>query len=235
MKRSELNSLISKTVEFLKKNKFLLPPFAYWSPQEWRQKGDEVDEIRECMLGWDLTDFGSGDFLKTGLLLFTIRNGHNNNPKYTHKTYCEKLLITEEEQVTPMHFHWSKVEDIINRGGGNLVIQLYNATKDDQLSDEEVSVSLDGVLTRVKAGGTVTLKPGESICLPSRLYHKFWGEKDKGTVLVGEVSKVNDDKSDNRFYEKVGRFPRIEEDVPPQYLLFSEYPQHNAERSRNIA
>ena len=225
MKRSEINELMRRTVAFLEQQNFKLPPFAFWGPDEWATKGDEVDEIRDCMLGWDLTDFGLGKFDEIGLIMFTIRNGHNSNPKYTHKPYCEKVLIVEEEQITPMHFHWSKVEDIINRGGGNLVIQLYNSTEDDDLSDEDIDVSIDGVMTRVKAGDTVALTPGESICLPSRLYHKFWGERGKGTILVGEVSRVNDDNVDNRFHEDMGRFPNVEEDEKPLYLLFSEYPK----------
>ncbi len=225
MKRSEINGLMRRAVAFLKKENFLLPPFAFWSPAKWAKVGKEADEIRVCNLGWDLTDFGSGDFGKTGLILFTIRNGHATHPKYKGKTYCEKVLVVEEEQVTPMHFHWNKTEDIINRGGGELVVQLYNATKDDKLAKSDVVVSVDGCVKKVKAGGKVTLKPGESICLPSRLYHKFWGRKGKGTVLVGEVSKVNDDHTDNRFLESLPRFPAIEEDVKPLYLLAGEYPK----------
>ena len=45
-----------------------------------------------------------------------------------------------------------------------------------------------------------------------------------GPVLLGEVSQVNDDNTDNRFYEPVGRFPAIEEDEPPYRLLCGEYP-----------
>jgi len=77
------------------------------------------------MLGWDITDFGGGDFLKKGLLLFTMRNGNLYDDRYT-KPYAEKYLIVEEGQVTPFHFHWKKMEDIINRGGGNLLVQVYN-------------------------------------------------------------------------------------------------------------
>jgi D-lyxose ketol-isomerase len=221
MRRSELNALIDGTAEFARSCGFLLPPFAYWSPAEWRSKGAEADEIRDCMLGWDLTDFGSGDFARIGLVLFTIRNGHLTDTRYP-KTYCEKLLISDENQITPMHFHWSKSEDIINRGGGDLAVQVYNSTPDEDLDDTDVALSIDGVRRTVKAGDTVTLGPGESIFLPSGLYHKFWGERAK--VLLVEVSTVNDDTADNRFHEKVGRFPEIEEDEEPRYLLFSEYP-----------
>jgi len=225
MKRSEINGLMRRAEAFMKKQNFKLPPFAFWGPAKWSKAGKEVDEIRVCNLGWDLTDFGSGDFAKMGLILFTIRNGHASHPKFKGKTYCEKALIVEEEQVTPMHFHWNKTEDIINRGGGELVVQLYNATKDDKLAKTDVTVSVDGRVVKVKAGGKVTLKPGESICLPSRLYHKFWGRKGKGTVLVGEVSKVNDDHNDNRFLDSLPRFPAIVEDVKPLYPLAGEYPK----------
>jgi D-lyxose ketol-isomerase len=222
MKRSEINRLIKQSIDFTRKHGFLLPPFAFWSPAQWRKKGHEADEIRDCMLGWDITDFGLGNFKKIGLVLFTIRNGRLRDRRY-QKTYCEKMLIIEKGQICPMHFHWNKAEDIINRGGGVLAAQLYNSTSSDQLAHTPLTVSIDGVRKTVKAGGIVRLKPGESIFLPSRLYHKFWGEKSK--VLLGEVSKVNDDTRDNRFYEKIGRFPEIVEDEPPRYLLFSEYPR----------
>ena len=223
MKRSELNRIMKDAVGFINQMNFKLPPFAYWGPEEWKSKGGEYDEIRDNMLGWDITDFGSGDYQKVGLLMFTIRNGNFNMDKYT-KPYAEKLLIVQEEQITPFHFHWSKMEDIINRGGGNLLVQVYNSTPDDKFADTPVRISIDGRNYTAKPGTIVRLTPGESITLPSRQYHKFWGEKGTGTVLLGEVSKVNDDRVDNRFYENVGRFPQIEEDARPLYLLCNEYP-----------
>ncbi|MEW5720188.1 MAG: D-lyxose/D-mannose family sugar isomerase, partial [Chloroflexota bacterium] len=185
----------------------------------------QVREIVENRLGWDITDFGLGDYQKAGLFLFTLRNGNPNNlKKMQGKTYAEKIMVVGVNQVTPMHFHWSKTEDIINRGGGNLIIQLYNATPEDGLADEEVVVSIDGITRIVKPGGTVTLAPGESITLATRMYHQFWGEGDR--VLVGEVSVVNDDAQDNRFYQAVGRFPAIEEDEPPVHLLCTDYARY---------
>jgi D-lyxose ketol-isomerase len=175
------------------------------------------------MLGWDITDFGSGNFRKKGLLLFTLRNGNLNNEKYT-KPYAEKIMIVEEEQVTPFHFHWNKMEDIINRGGGNLLIRLYNSTESEEFGEDPVNVSVDGRNFTIESGEIVRLTPGESITLPPYQYHEFWGEKGCGKVLVGEVSKVNDDRVDNRFYDEVGRFPAIEEDEYPLYLLCNEYP-----------
>lgn len=225
MKRSEINGILRASSAFIASHGFHLPPFAGWTPEEWATKGDEAAEIVTCELGWDITDFGSGDFARCGLVLFTSRNGSPENLKtLSGKLYAEKVMIVEVGQVTPTHFHWTKTEDIINRGGGKLVIQLYNATEDDGLADTDVTVSVDGVRRTVQAGGTVTLSPGESITLPGHLYHKFWGAESR--VLVGEVSLVNDDNTDNRFFERAGRFPGIEEDEPPLYLLTKDYPRH---------
>lgn len=223
MKRSEINRIILENIEFIKKMNFNLPPFAYFTPDEWKHKGREYDEIRDNMLGWDVTDYGHGDFEKIGLFLFTIRNG--NLKTNSKKTYAEKLLISDEEQYSPMHFHFNKMEDIINRGGGNLIVEVYNSTPDERLADSEVNVHIDGRSYFVPAGTKIRLAPGESITLPPRQYHAFWAEKGHGKVLIGEVSMVNDDNCDNRFYEPQGRFPTIEEDEPPIYLLCNEYPR----------
>ncbi|MBN1581251.1 MAG: D-lyxose/D-mannose family sugar isomerase [Anaerolineae bacterium] len=225
MKRSQINTIIRDADAFIQSRSFYLPPFAYWSPQDWTKKGAQVSEIVQNDLGWDITDYGLNRYNEVGLFLFTIRNGNPQNLKTMQgKIYAEKLLIVGVDQVTPMHFHWHKCEDIINRGGGRLVIQLYNSTPDDKLDDSDVMVSMDGVRYTVKAGDTVELRPGESITLPTRLYHKFWGAGER--ILVGEVSVVNDDKRDNRFYEPVGRFPEIEEDEPPLYLLVQDYAKY---------
>lgn len=222
MKRSQINKLIKDTMVWLDTMNVKLPPFAYWSAQEWAEKGHEYDEIRENMLGWDVTDYNHGNFETDGLLLFTIRNGNLKNEKF-NKPYAEKMLISDVNQLSPNHFHWNKMEDIINRGGGILAIQLWNSTENDELDTSDVTVRIDGREVTVESGGIVRLKPGESITLIPRLYHKFWGEEAK--VLAWEVSMVNDDNTDNRFYEPQARFTTIEEDEPAQYLLCNEYPK----------
>lgn len=225
MKRSEINGIMREAIGFLDGHHFRLPPFAFWSLDEWRAKGDEIEEIVANRLGWDITDFGKGDFGRYGLFLFTLRNGAVSNLETGRgKLYAEKIMIVGEEQVTPLHFHWQKTEDIINRGGGRLLIRLYNSSPDgSQLLDTEVTVSTDGVRRTVAAGGVVGLNPGQSVTLETGVYHSFWGAAGEGTVLVGEVSVVNEDLTDNRFHEQLGRFPTIEEDEPPLYLLVGDY------------
>jgi D-lyxose ketol-isomerase len=222
MKRSEINAIMQKADEFIHGRGFYLPPFAYWTPEAWMEKGPEASEIVDNKLGWDITDFGKGDFSTLGLFLFTIRNGNIQGLQTLKgKLYAEKIMVVEDGQVTPMHFHWKKMEDIISRGGGDLLIQLYNSTADEQLDEKHaVLVSVDGLRRTLMPGDIIRLTPGESICLEQHCYHKFWGQ---GCVLVGEVSLVNDDQQDNRFYEPIGRFPEIEEDVLPLYLLCNDY------------
>jgi len=226
MKRSEINNALRQMEEFINKFKFALPPFCHFTPEEWAGKGSDYDEARDNMLGWDITDFGLGDFGKTGFSLITIRNGNLSMRDKYSKTYAEKLLYLNEGQYAPMHFHWSKMEDIINRGGGNILIRVYNSAPDESLDEtHEVSVNMDGRTMKVPAGTQVRLTPGESISIQAYMYHDFTVEEGTGPVLLGEVSQCNDDNTDNRFLEKIGRFPAIEEDEPPYRLLCNEYPK----------
>lgn len=164
MKRSEINRILRENIEFIDRLGFRLPPFAYFTPSAWKEKDHSYDEIREHMLGWDITDYGRGDFRKIGLFLFTIRNGSLTDPA-CKKTYAEKLLISDEDQYSPMHFHFHKMEDIINRGGGNLIVEVYNCAEDESLADTPVTVTTDGHTYTVPAGTKLRLTPGESITL----------------------------------------------------------------------
>lgn len=224
MKRSEINQAIRDMEKLIASKGFALPPFCSWTPDDWREKGHEYDEIRKNMLGWDITDYGLNDWENVGFALITLRNGNMKDPKYP-KPYAEKLLMLKEGQHAPMHFHWIKAEDIINRGGGTLVIHVYQADEDENLGDEDVQIRSDGRSYYVKAGTGIELWPGESITLTPFQYHDFDVAPGTGDVLIGEVSMCNDDETDNRFYEKIGRFPEIEEDEPPYRLLCFEYPK----------
>lgn len=223
MKRSEINALISGAKELLHSRGFALPPFAFWTPREWTAKGSDCDEIRKCRLGWDVTDFGSGDFPKTGLVIFTVRNGSRILPEFAGKTYAEKILIVRENQVTPLHFHAAKREDIICRSG-KLAFRLFKRSPSGELDQGDVDVSMDGVRRTVKAGEVLVVAPGESVTLEPYMIHEFWAPEGAGTAVLGEVSSVNDDETDNYFLKPTGRFPEIEEDEPPLHLLCTEYP-----------
>ncbi len=222
MKRSEINAIIRRFEALLAEHRFALPPFCHWTPEEWQDKGHEYDEIRDNMLGWDVTDYGMGDYAHLGLALITLRNGNVKDNRYK-KNYAEKIMMLDGGQVSPMHFHWSKMEDIINRGGNDVNFLLYNAAPDEQLADTDVEVFRDGRRYRVPAGSTVTLKPGESLSLYPYSYHEF-SVPQGGPALIGEVSMCNDDNNDNRFLKTLGRFPKIEEDEPAYRLLCNEYP-----------
>lgn len=224
MKRSEINCALRQMEAMIYSCGFKLPPFCSFTPEEWKEKGHEYDEIRDNMLGWDITDYGLGNFEKVGFSLITLRNGNLKIDKYK-KTYAEKLLYLNEGQSATMHFHWNKMEDIINRGGGNVLIRVYNSTDSGEFADTEVEIHSDGREYLVAPGTQIRLRPGESITVSPYMYHDFEVEEGTGAVLLGEVSMCNDDNTDNRFYESMGRFPEIEEDEAPYRLLCNEYPK----------
>ncbi len=224
MKRSEINRYIAEADSFFARNGFLLPPFAAWSPEDWRGRGHAADELRAARLGWDVTDFNSGQFASLGLTLFTLRNGSTAAGK-SAKTYAEKIMFVRQGQVTPFHYHERKTEDIINRGGkgtGRLVLKLYNSDQGGGFAQSQISVACDGVQREVEVGSEIILGPGESITLTPYLYHTFYAVN--GDCLIGEVSSVNDDDADNYFKEPLPRYPEIVEDEPPARLLCTEYP-----------
>lgn len=225
MLRSQVNQIIRESMEILQSYQFRLPPFAFWGLEEWEKNQPDCSEIFQNQLGWDITDFGSGKFDQVGLVLFTIRNGHPSNwGKKSAKLYAEKIMIAKEHQVTPMHFHWQKMEDIINRNGGNLVMDVYKSDAAEGLGEEAFVLSIDGRQQQCSPGDRLYLKPGQSVTFPPYIYHSFWAEEKP--VLIGEVSLVNDDHRDNRFLSEVGRFPEIVEDESPAFLLVSDYAKY---------
>jgi D-lyxose ketol-isomerase len=131
-------------------------------------------------------------------------------------------MISRKDQLSPMHRHYIKAEDIINRGGGKLVLELFAPNEEGGIDESaEVTVPTDGILRTLPAGGRLALDPGESVTLMPGIWHAFWGEG--ADVLIGEVSTVNDDTTDNWFREPIRRFSEVEEDEPPYRWLVSDY------------
>lgn len=224
MKRSRINQIMRDSDAFIRSFGYIMPPFAYWSPAEMKARKSEITNIIEAGLGWDISDYGLGSFDETGLFLFTVRNGNAADlAKGTGMLYAEKAMISRENQYSPMHRHNIKAEDIINRGGGTLVIELFGDTNGKCDRTKGTIVYTDGIRRDLEPGHKLKLAPGESVTLmPNEHWHAFWGEG--GDVFIGEVSTVNDDNTDNEFEDpKISRFSGIEEDEEPLYLLASDY------------
>jgi D-lyxose ketol-isomerase len=222
MKRSEINRIMGEADEMIRRHGFVLPPFAYWSPAEFKARTD-ARRIVDARMGWDITDYGVGEFDRMGLFLFTLRNGFLADlERGRGMVYAEKLLISRHDQLSPMHTHIIKSEDIINRGGATLAVKLHGSDDKGRFAEDKGGTVLcDGIARPFAAGEVLKLAPGESVTLMPGDWHAFWGEG--GDVLIGEVSTVNDDVTDNIFVEPIGRFATIEEDVAPTHLLVSDY------------
>lgn len=223
MKRSEINEIIAQADEMMRRYGFTLPPFAYWTPDEFKANASNARHVIDARCGWDITDYGEGRFDEMGLFLFTLRNGLQSDlVSGGGMCYAEKLLISKQDQLSPMHTHVLKAEDIINRGGATLILELYGSDDDGKFADDRGGqVMCDGVVRDYAPGEKLKFAPGESVTLRPGDWHAFWGEG--GDVLIGEVSTVNDDETDNIFREPIGRFAQIDENVAPTHLLVSDY------------
>ncbi len=222
MKRSEINTILQAADDFIRSFGVPLPPFAHASPDVLRKEDNAW--IRARRLGWDVTDYGLGRFAAQGLALFTLRNGTSVELSAGRgMVYAEKLLVVRRDQRAPMHTHRIKTEDIINRGGGRLIVELYPSTPDgDRDHDAPIRVMSDGIARTLAPGDKLSLAPGESVTLRPGDWHAFWAEGSD--CLIGEISSVNDDDTDNVFDPPLPRFPTVTEDAAPWRLLVSDYP-----------
>ena len=104
------------------------------------------------------------------------------------------------------------------------MIELFNSLPDDSLDTvNNIRVKMDGFNRTFPAGAIMEVEKGCSITLQPELFHRFWAKKGEGDLIVGEVSSINDDKTDNIFKESKKRFADIDENEPAAALLCNEY------------
>ena len=221
MDRSEINEIILESDAFIRSFGYQLPPFAYWTPATLQERVQtDSAMILDHALGWDITDYGKGIFRDLGLFLFTVRNGSRHNvDRGKGMLYAEKIMISHEQQISPMHRHNFKTEDIINKGGAVLVLELFKASPSGDIDQHaEVTVRTDGSERKLPAGAHLKLQPGESVTLEPDCWHAFWGQG--GSVLIGEVSNVNDDRTDNIFAIPLGGSQKLKKIQSPPTFWF---------------
>lgn len=189
MKRSEVNQIIKKAEALFEKYCWKLPP----DPR------------------WDVTDFGLGNFEKSGLVLINLAE---------EPEYCEKLMTAGKGQITPLHTHKKKKEDIIVRWG-QLALELWDGLPEAKPAGHTFTTQINGKQINLKHGEIVHLNAGERITLTPGIYHAFWPTTD--ACIIGEVSTANDDQNDNFFIDpNIGRFSSMDEDEAPYKTLVSD-------------
>ena len=134
---------------------------------------------------WDITDFGLGHFARSGLVLITLAD----TPEY-----CEKLMYARARQMTPLHAHRRKKEDIICRFG-RLAFQLWPGPPAASERGRAMVVLRNGANFTVAADTPFIIEAGERITVVPGIYHAFWPESP--VCIIGEVSTANDDANDN--------------------------------------
>ena len=225
MKRSEINHAIKWAEQLCATHHITLPDFARYDADPAIFADPKRVHLKKTMLGWDVSDFGSGDFSKVGAVLFTVRNGSVHEPEIG-TPYAEKYIFLKEgnEQEIPLHYHIQKTEDIINRAGGIFCCQVAACGEDGKPDfTKPVTVRRDGELYEARPGEIIEISVGNSITLEPFVFHRFFAKTGTADLLIGEVSKINDDNIDNVFAYPQERFCAVEEDEPRYRLLVNEY------------
>ncbi|GLS18634.1 hypothetical protein GCM10007874_16510 [Labrys miyagiensis] len=221
MRRSQIEAIIEKSLATMVKRGFHLPSFAGWTPAQWREKAEATQALRVAGLGWNIVEFEKDAFFKSGIAVFTLRMGdYRDLPKGRGRLYAEKAFVLFEGQRVPHHYHRVKTEDLINRGGGILGVNLVKVDAEGQPLAEAITLERNGIEVGVPANTTLNLEPGESIVLVPGVAHAFIGVNE---VLCGEISLVNDDATDNYFLQPLPPPSAIVEDVPARHLVLADY------------
>ena len=225
MKRSTINTIMAEADDLIRKHGFVLPPFAYWTPEDFKgRSATRASRDRRA--------------LRLGHHRLRRRAVRRDGPVPVHPAqwpvwqickrgggmcYAEKLLISRQDQLSPMHTHVIKAEDIINRGGATLVVELFGSDDAGQFRRGSrwngLAAMASGAITS-PAKNCASRPEKASPCGPAT---GTPSGATAATCLIGEVSTVNDDETDNIFREPIGRFANIEEDVAPTHLLVSDY------------
>lgn len=189
MKRSAINAACREALAVFQRTGWSLPP----------------------QPNWDVTDCGSGDFSRCGLVLINLAE---------EPEYWEKLIYMRVGQSMPMHTHRKKKEDIICRHG-ELMMELWEGLPADLRSGAPLRIKKSGAWATINMGQPFALPAGERVTLTPGVYHSFWPSVPD--TVIGEVSSANDDANDNFFADtSVARFPTIEEDEPAAVRLVTD-------------
>jgi D-lyxose ketol-isomerase len=222
MKRSLIDARIETMLAFCERCGVRLPPFALWGEEDFRADPTAAARILDGGLGWNIVEFQPGQFAEAGLSVFTLRMGDWRQLSHGRgRLYAEKALLAESGQRTPHHYHIVKTEDIVNRGGAKFVVELVKVDRAGAPLNERFRVLKDVKTLELKPGARVTLEPGESLTLDPFVAHAFWAEG--GATLAGEVSLVNDDRTDNYFLPPLPAPAPIEEDAPRRFITLRDH------------
>ena len=224
MKRSFIDARIEAMLSLCQRHGVRLPPFALWREDDYRAEPAAAARILDGGLGWNVVEFAPGRFAEAGLCAFTLRMGDWRHLSHGRgRLYAEKALMSEDGQRTPHHYHIIKTEDIINRGGARFVVELFKVDRAGAPLKERLRVLKDVRMLELEPGARVTLEPGESLTLEPFVAHAFWAEG--GATLAGEVSLVNDDRSDNYFLPALPAPAPIVEDAPRRFITTRDLPK----------
>jgi putative MATE family efflux protein len=191
------------------------PAAAYWTPDQFKARID-------ARCGWDITDYGQGRFDEMGLFLFTLRNGRLADlQRGGGMCYAEKLLISGRTSCRPMHTHVIKAEDIINRGGATLVVELYGSDDKGASPPTRAAWSVRRDRARPMARREAEARPGRKRHADAGRLARLLGRGRRRADRRGLDRQRRRDRQHLR--EPIGRFAEIEEDEAPTHLLVSDY------------
>ena len=148
MKRSEINRLIEDALKFFQEMHFKLPPLGYLDTGAMEQAGGIVRGSGNESVGMGPHGFWYREFQCGRVAAF---HPSKRESATRPEALCGKNHDRPGGTGDPHAFSTGpKMEDIINRGGGNLMIQLYPSDREGGFAKKSFQVSLDGLKRELK-------------------------------------------------------------------------------------
>ena len=130
MKRSRVNEIIREADAFIRSFGYVMPPFAYWTPDELQGAPAAPASSTPGSAGTSPTTARATSTSSACSCSPCATAAPPISPRGSGMLYAEKIMISRKDQLSPMHRHDVKAEDIINRGGGTLVLELFSRDAD---------------------------------------------------------------------------------------------------------
>ena len=219
MERSHINTLLADAEDFFAAAGVVLPPFAFWRPDEFARRVRAGHErLVISRMGWLVSDFGLDNFAAEGTVAFCAGAGDSGGAR----NYAERWFILREGQRIPERFHRRRTKDIVACGPGNLCLRLHRTTPDAAVDETaNLEAEVDGAARKLAPGARLVLRPGERALIEPMTFHECRAEQ--GDLIIREISTATDEMLDSFFLPHIGLAADIDEDEQPRRLLVSDY------------
>ena len=215
MQRSEVNCLQREALRAFAEHRFALPPFATWNEAEWRNNPEAACYCHAHQMGWDITDFGSGDFAPRAR---DLPRPERRQGFSTEKPYAKPPVVprSTRRRIISTASRWRTSSAAAAQPDPELAKYV-----DGALAEQPVTVTVDDGSASPAPASRSSASPARASPSPARSGTAFTPKRATGRVRRGGLA--GERRPYPQLFLRKGRPVRgIEEDQEKLYPLWNE-------------